>query len=70
MIQGVTVKVYLEFEVADHSLNDYIDILLSNIKHALTSWAESSETGLCPEEIGGHTDRIVVFIDQVYKPEV
>lgn len=68
MIQGVTLKVYLEFEVT-HSLLDYADPLLCNVEKALTSWAESSPTSLCPQDAEGHTTKIVVFIDQVYKPE-
>ena len=71
MRQVVVVKVHLTFE-SEYALDDdhTESILLGNIERALASWAESSETGLCPEEMEGYTDEIVVFLNQVYKPEV
>ena len=70
MRQIAVVKVLLEIE-AEYSIDkEGAEELLSNIRCALANWVKFSEAGLCPERMEGYTDKIVVFLNQVYKPEV
>ena len=68
MRQTVAIKVYLEFDI-EQALDELdAEEVLSNVKQALESWAESSETGLCPYALG-YTKDITVFLSQIYRPE-